>query len=64
MSIFPYRVKKDFAGVIKLRILAGEMILDYLGGPSVIPDTLEKGEGQVRRAAEVRLMPPRDADSL
>ena len=40
LSIFPYRVKKDFAGVIKLRILAGEMILDYLGGPSVIPDSL------------------------
>ena len=44
MSIFPYRVKKDFAGVIKLRILAGEMILDYLGGPSVIRRVLQIGK--------------------
>ena len=40
--------KREFANVIKLKILSGKIILDYAGGPNLITRVLIRGrqEGQ------------------
>lgn len=44
--------KREFAGVIKLRILGWGIILDYLGGPKVITRVLTRERGRRESPSE------------
>lgn len=49
-SIYEYIIshgKRNFADVIKLRVLRWEIILDYLSGPSIITKVLIRGRQEV-----------------